>query len=183
MLVIEGPDGAGKTNLVTRLRAALDLDLVPRAVSSDANYQTPLDDWVDQDLARGWSPRIYDRHQLISHLMYGPTMRRTLFGRFKDPMWFDQAWEQFLALKPTIIICLPPLETVKANLEVDEFKVAQTDIEVFYWNYYAFVTYSRCVGAIWDYTQPDNDLSIRYRLREYENRMELYRREQEKKNG
>ena len=97
---------------------------------------------------------ICDRHQLISHTMYGPVMKRQLFGDFQNATWLANQWEKFWATRPIVIFCLPPLEVIKENLEDDPFKVAQADIDVFFWNYhlfYAMNSYRRHV-MVWDYT-------------------------------
>lgn len=138
MIVVEGPDGSGKTSLVQRLINDLKLQQIPRAASSDAEYMVPLDEWVENVQYRADERIILDRHQLISHLMYGPTMKRTLYGKFQSGFWLASALEKFWQSEPIVIICLPDLATIKANLEVDEHKVAQADIDVFYWNYHAW---------------------------------------------
>lgn len=154
MIVVEGPDGAGKSTLVSRLKEDLALEQIPRAVNSDAQYGAPLDRWVEETQARMAEGVICDRHQLISHLMYGPTMRRTLYGDFQNAQWLANQLERFWGSRPIVIVCLPPLETIKANLEVDEHKVAQADIDVFYWNYHAWWAdnFYRNFIMIWDYT-------------------------------
>lgn len=153
MIVVEGPDGSGKSTLVKRLSDALDLPVAPRAVNSNAVYTDQLDYWVERHNKLGFQPMLFDRHQLVSHLMYGPTMRRKLFGNFQDMEWLVDQLQQFWSCKPFVIICLPPIATVKANLAVDEYKVAERDIEVFYWNYHAWAAMNRdSVDRVWDYT-------------------------------
>lgn len=154
MIVVEGPDGSGKTNLVEKLRADLKLELIPRAVDSNAEYQVPLDVWVDDVQRRVTEPIIVDRHQLISHLVYGPTMRRELIGRFVNHRWLADTLEHFWASRPIVILCLPPLLEVKSNVEADEYKVALEDIEVFYWTYHAWLADNLYKPGVvhWDYT-------------------------------
>lgn len=157
MIVVEGPDGSGKTSLMARLMPDLNLSVLPRAVNSNADYTVPLDQWVEDAQDRMDERIICDRHQLISHLMYGPTMRRTLFGRFQDDHWLTERLDDFWYGRPLVIICLPPLEVVKKNLEHDPHKVAQADIEVFYWNYHAWLCANRdrVMVVKWDYTTMD----------------------------
>lgn len=162
MIVVEGPDGSGKTTLVQRLREDLALEQIPRAVNSDAEYGTRLDTWVEDVQRRHMEGIICDRHQLISHLMYGPTMRRELFGMFQNPNWLANQIENFWAARPIVILCLPQLNIVKANLEVDEHKVAQADIDIFYWNYHIWYAdnYYRNHIMIWDYTFMNYDMIL-----------------------
>lgn len=153
MIVVEGPDGSGKSTLVEKLTKDLDLKLVPRAVNSDAEYTVGLDEWVEETM-RLDDTFICDRHQLISHAMYGPTMRRVLFGAFQSRGWLIQQLEEFWARRPIVVMCLPDLSVVKANLEVDDHKVAQADIDVFYWNYHIWycANMPRNHVFLWDYT-------------------------------
>lgn len=152
MIVVEGPDGAGKSTLVERLVKDLDCTLMARAVDSNAEYQLDLCEWTEQSILRGFGRYLYDRHQMISHCIYAPTMKRIFYGKFANSAWFSEMWRKFLELKPVIIFCLPPLEVVKKNLEEDEFKVAAKDIEVFYWQYYTWAHIHTTHRYIYDYT-------------------------------
>ena len=78
MLIVEGPDGAGKTQLIQRLRLNLQLELMPRVVSSDTEMMVDLQEWVNEDLHAGLKRAIYDRHRLISEPIYGPVLRKEM---------------------------------------------------------------------------------------------------------
>ena len=155
MIVVEGPDGSGKTGLVESIVDQFGAELIPRAVNSGMDYTTDLCVWTENSINRGNGLYVYDRHQLISHLMYGPTIRRQLYGYFQDPVWLKDRLEKFWKLEPIVIVCLPPLETVIANVKTDDTsKKALPDIEVFWWNYYIWYcqNYKRPYVSRYDYT-------------------------------
>lgn len=152
MVIVEGPDGAGKSTLVQRLLTDLNCELIPRAVNSDAEITTDLCAWIDTSIERGFGRYIYDRHQLFSHCIYAPILKKTFYGKFQNPAWFSTTWRNFLELNPVIIFCLPPIEVVKANMEKDEFKVAAPYIESFYWQYYTWAHIHTPHRYVYDYT-------------------------------
>src|SRR5690606_19728356 len=137
MIIVEGPDGAGKTRLVLRL--AQDLHLTPerRVVDKDTNALTPLKQWVNDDLASWPRKALYDRHRLISEPIYAPIVRGSMNDGFEDRLWFTLSFEQFQLMRPIIIYCLPPFEEVKHNVFKDDDNVAVRDhIEAIYWLYH-----------------------------------------------
>lgn len=158
MIIVEGPDGAGKTTLIGRLEEEYGLIREPRAVSSDVRALVPIGEYVDRELDRGFGWRLYDRFALISSPFYmftGPD--RTFRGEMTDPIWLEAAWRRFLKLDPVIILCLPPLEAVKANVEADpnNERIAP-HIEEIYYSYHNFFAMQRAVFNTsimrWDYT-------------------------------
>lgn len=154
MIVVEGCDGTGKTGLCQRLAKDLKIPILPKAVSSDAQYLEPIDYWVERHNALGFQPVIMDRHQLISHLIYGPTMRRKLQNKFQDLVWLSHQLSQFWLTDPFLIMCLPSIQVVRENMEMDEYKVAQDDIEVFYWHYHSWTAMNaHHVDRIWNYPE------------------------------
>lgn len=157
MVIIEGPDGSGKTTLLHKLSADLGLLIQPRAANSDAEYTTRLDDWVIEHNSKPPGRIIYDRHQLISHLMYGPLMKRTMFGAFTNVTWLSDELDKLWSKRPIIVLCLPSLFQIKDNLDRDEHKVAEADIDVFYWNYHNWLAqyYHHAHVIHYDYTTDD----------------------------
>lgn len=136
-LVIEGPDGAGKSELVKYLSAALDLPVARRIADSKTGVRgKDLATYVDEDMSR-WAnyisrdpvinrsafsdmsvptpSRIYDRYPLISEPIYGLHVRKGPQSRFLTP-WYAGAWQKFLAFEPLVVFCLPPYETVAGNV-------------------------------------------------------------------
>lgn len=158
MLIVEGPDGAGKTTLIEALQKEYDLPVAPRVVSKDAEAMVDLRHWVDQNLDKGFQRTIFDRHRLISEPIYGPVLRKKQEDGFDDLEWLAPRMKEFYSLKPVIIYCLPDLETVRANIkDDDDNRVVQDHIDAIYAAYVAraSIDYSLSPGIVrvWNYTQ------------------------------
>src|SRR5580765_6539928 len=140
MIIVEGPDGGGKTNLVTRLCKEFDLEVEPRVVDKDTNPMNgiSLKNWVDADLKSWPRASIYDRHRLISEPIYAPIMRGRLADGFEDPIWFIRQINAFWRLHPIVIYCLPaPDEVVRNVMRVDtENDAVCRAIAPIYWMYH-----------------------------------------------
>ena len=119
MLIVEGPDGAGKTTLIAQLEADWGLTREPRAVSKDAKSLVPIDDYIETELEKGFGFRLYDRFALISSPQYMALPNRTFAGRMTDVDWLSQMHHKFKKIDPVVILCLPPLQTVLRNTQVD----------------------------------------------------------------
>jgi hypothetical protein len=120
MIVVEGPDGAGKTTFIELLQAYTHLEVAPRVVSKDAEAMVDLQRWVHDNVTKGWQELIFDRHRLISEPIYGPALRDRLEPGFSDLSWFYAMLEAFYACKPVVVYCLPPFEEVWDNVMSDE---------------------------------------------------------------
>lgn len=120
MIIVEGPDGAGKTSLIKLMSRAWDIPVAPRVVSKDAEAVTNMKRWVEDNVLPA-TPRnmIYDRHRLISGPIYGSLFRRPAAPGFSDPLWMTAMMESFYSCRPLLVFCLPPLETVRANVWKD----------------------------------------------------------------
>jgi Molybdopterin-guanine dinucleotide biosynthesis protein len=163
-LIVEGPDGSGKTTLVERIEREYGLTRRPRAVSSEAKALRPIDDYVEEELAAGPGLRFYDRFALISSPMYIP-LHATMPGRFNDRDWLLMVNELFWNHDPVIIVCLPPIEEVRKNVAGDDNnKVVWDKIDQYYLNYHAWVVSNiarrhkvtdQASIMVWDYTKPD----------------------------
>lgn len=159
MIIVEGPDGAGKTTLIEQLQARYGLEVAPRVVTKGAEAMVDLKVWVEENLAQGFQYRIFDRHRLISEFIYGPLLRQQQQPGFTDLTW---SWLQLEKLygevRPFIIYCLPPLETVAENvyLSGDENKVVLDHIEAMYTAYVHRASldliHNRGRVIVWDYT-------------------------------
>lgn len=123
MIILEGPDGGGKTTLLAHLQEKHKLRQAPRFSSSVGGPVTKLDDAVLTDLAENWDPSkgvdcmIYDRHPFISEFIYGPIIR----GKVKDNL--DRrnllGARAMFDMKALVILCVPPFETAWANVQHD----------------------------------------------------------------
>jgi hypothetical protein len=119
VLIVEGPDGAGKTTLIASLQKRYDLPLAPRVVSKDAEAMVDLKEWVEDNVRGGPQAKIYDRHRMISEPIYGPILRHDQQPGFTSTPWMMAMMALFYKVQPIIIYCLPPLETVKENIAED----------------------------------------------------------------
>lgn len=119
MIIVEGPDGSGKTSLIGKMTEAFGLPVMPKAVNSQGEEETDLCRWVEQSMVRGWQPVIYDRHALVSEPIYG-SRKGELRGDFKDRSWLELQYIALREVNPVIIVCLPSFEAVVKNVRADE---------------------------------------------------------------
>jgi hypothetical protein len=131
-VVLEGPDGAGKTTLAKYLSAITDTPLAPKVADSlKGPAGTNLARYVDGDLgqwrnyassdlvissfASATPSRIYDRYPLISEPIYGIHVRKRIQPEFMTN-WYREAYAKFQAFDPLIIWCLPPYDEVTKHV-------------------------------------------------------------------
>lgn len=162
MLIIEGPDGAGKTTLIDKIEKRLKVIREPRAVSHDAVPLTSMGQYTLRELDRGFGMRVYDRFNLISSPFYAMLDNPTFREEMLDPEWLRDAWQKFRNVSPMIIICLPPIEVVKENVWNDgTSKVTWPHIDLIWKLYHSFAASYPFVSQVWDYTQnEDDDLNL-----------------------
>lgn len=121
MIIVEGPDGAGKTTLIKQLIEATGLPVAPRVVSKDAEAMVDLKRWTEENIKGGFQPLIFDRHRLISEPIYGPVLREKPEPGFDDVEWFHAMLAGlYLDVCPIIVYCLPPWPVVWANIMKSE---------------------------------------------------------------
>jgi hypothetical protein len=121
MIVVEGVDGTGKSNLVEWLHKATNLPKHERAATSLGGPIDSLWDWAVNDV-ESWTTQplsIYDRHPLISEYIYGPIVRNKLPPEFLRPT--AAGLLNRMAKLGLVIFCMPDLETVKKNMQNEEF--------------------------------------------------------------
>lgn len=159
MIIVEGPDGAGKTTLINSIRQEYpDLELAPRVVSKDAESMVDLQQWVEENLRQGFQYKLFDRHRLISEFIYGPILRKHSAPGFTDMGWVSESLYKFYKIEPLIIYCLPPLEVIKFNLKGDDSNSVVWDhIEGMYTAYLHRASLDFVLGANvieYNYTDP-----------------------------
>lgn len=158
MLILEGPDGGGKTTLAREIHDWFDIPIAPRVVGQDTSAMTNLVDWVDTNLEEGLQWQLFDRHRLISEPIYGTIVRNEMHAKeFLDTQWLTSRMQSFYDIAPIIIYCLPPLEVVKANLRNDpDNTVVAMYAEKLYAAYAtrAAIDYALAPSTVvlWDYT-------------------------------
>jgi hypothetical protein len=116
-IIVEGPDGAGKSTLVKRLVDTGLFCQYPRASDSTKGPVTELGEWVRKaglDMIT-CAPAVFDRHPLISEPIYGPICRGAMRPMFDNVGWLHRHIAD-LTLCALVIWCLPPFEEVQSNV-------------------------------------------------------------------
>lgn len=176
MIIVEGPDGAGKTTLIEKLSGELNLSIAMKVVDHNTNATTDLVKWVDHNLDQGLTPTLYDRHRLISEPIYGPVIRGALEKGFDDFAWLHTRQIQFRELKPLVIWCLPPLDVVMHNIAGDEMNEAvAAHIQLIYWLYWNEAAKWKSMSMRWDYTV-DSFLGLKLSIQHWMERKNLVTR-------
>jgi hypothetical protein len=120
-LIIEGCDGSGKTTLIQQLMETGQYIKHARASTSLGGPVDALDKWVADDVkyldTHATTPYIYDRHPLISELIYGDLREngRGFTGAFQNLMWVA-GHQAKMAQQSILVICSPPYSIVDQAL-------------------------------------------------------------------
>jgi energy-coupling factor transporter ATP-binding protein EcfA2 len=161
MLIVEGPDGSGKTTLVKALSYELGWEVADRVVGTDTEPLFDLRVWTENNLRLGFQTVIFDRYRLLSEPIYGPIMR----ANSRESIWYEMGWMQdrlteLYQVEPVVIYCLPPLDQVVKNLENDPHNAATRPYaDSIYRGYVAQAASARAgdlfTAFVYDYTQTD----------------------------
>lgn len=116
MIVVEGPDGGGKSTLVRILSSHLKVPIANKVVGSDTKPLTDLVKWTEDNVSRGFQAMIFDRHRLISEPIYSPFRSYEPTAQFLDLGWVSDMTWNFYEAKPIIIYALPGIESVRTNV-------------------------------------------------------------------
>jgi hypothetical protein len=168
VILIEGPDGSGKSNLVQRLSRDLPVPIHERASTSIDGPRPDLFDWVrtDLDLLYRSECTIYDRHPFISEFIYGPITRKCISKDFYSPVasvLFRKFVRNFL-----VIFCDPGLDEVASNIRRtsdNQLAGVEQNIPELYYGYCAYRTMWPGQSLVWDYRYPANFDAIVTRCR------------------
>ena len=157
MIILEGPDGAGKTRLALRLADELRVPIEPKVVQADMSTEVDLASWCE-DQMRGWPRKvIYDRFPLISEFKYGPIFKHDIRPAFKNFELLYQLHAQLQLSDAIIIYCLPPISEVLQNVldeATDNEAVIGTALAGVYWAYFNEAA-QQSPRLVWDYTKPE----------------------------
>lgn len=152
MIILEGPDGAGKTQLARRLSTDLNIEIEPRVVQSDMTSDIPLAEWAYAQMQEWPRKIIYDRFTTISEFIYGPLYRGDVRPGFDLKSTFTMLTRMFEEANPVVVYCMPPLNNVITNVTDDALNIeAAPKIKGLYWLYFdRMVRDPNCL--VWDYT-------------------------------
>jgi len=117
-VVVEGPDGAGKTTLIQRILDAMPIKLHDRFSTSVGGPMDSLAQRVSDDISTLFNPDppyLYDRHPIISEPIYGPVIRGKVPESFRSFSW-TLARRGEVAHNCLVVLCLPSLGLVRDNV-------------------------------------------------------------------
>lgn len=160
MIIVEGPDGAGKSTLRERIQEDFNIELGPRASHSTNGPVPNLTKWVDHDLMEwGSSPlKIYDRYPLISEPIYGTIVRGEVDDKFTSS-WLRNRINLMRSMS-LVIWCLPPLDVVRNNVHdpLDpQMNGVQANIDAIWMLYSMHASMWTGPGMTYDYNHPNQE--------------------------
>lgn len=170
-IIVEGPDGAGKTTLIQELQHHLPgMELHPRFCTSIGGPIADLAEEVFKDVKVHPTHFIYDRHPIISDYVYNAAIP----GRQFSPAFLGDAMGRVrnrVAHHSLTIWCLPPLGVVKANLG-EEMPGVHENIERIYELYQMHRLMWPGRSVIYDYTNSAMSWEgLRYALSDSRNKL------------
>jgi hypothetical protein len=121
-IIVEGPDGAGKTRLVKQIVSAYDMQIAKRASTSEGGPIVNVDQWVEDVETnilmsrRNKTPFIFDRHAIISEPIYSLVLQRQTAEMFRIPWWVT-ARRQALYNHTLVVFCLPEYAVLDRNVK------------------------------------------------------------------
>lgn len=157
MIIVEGPDGAGKTTFIEKVSRELDLPIAPKFVKSSGEGSGTNDLFGEayKDVVTMWDrpPMIYDRHPLISEYVYGPIIRGAMPPDFLTPQ--AHATMRLMAQQVFVIWALPPMQTCYDNVmdeTSDQMNGVQKNIDAIWAMYHTMRMLWQGSSSMYDYT-------------------------------
>lgn len=120
MLILEGPDGGGKTTLLDKIVASglcNHYGGASEVIHSPGPLRVGLYDWAIGKLASAHDYTIFDRFPYFSESVYGPALRKM---SLMTPTQFISLGEWLRKKEPLVIYCRPPLEVILESSRVEE---------------------------------------------------------------
>jgi len=148
-VIIEGPDGAGKTTFAKSI------------VGKAYRHEGPPPKYLDligyyRRLVDSSKNTIFDRHAL-SELVYGPLLR----GSSRISLEEIEVYYRFEMENTRLVICLPPPDICHANwaAKAERNQELITDASIWWKTYAAYAFYAHRLNfGVYDYTQGDKSL-------------------------
>lgn len=145
MIIVEGPDGSGKTTLAKHLAAELarEYKRAPTLSSTHGPDEAAME-WFEEEV--GHKPRhynaVYDRGFFVSELIYNlATPGRPLMA---DEARMFRGISQLVDADPIIIFCLPQWEISKRVIESDGRdrleETSEDQLRKIHWAYTTYYT-------------------------------------------
>lgn len=161
MIIVEGPDGAGKSHLVQKLSAELHLPVHERASHGVEGPIANHYDWAHRDVVTMADQElaIYDRHPLISEYIYGPICRGILPPAFATSN--AHVLVRMMAPRVLVVLCRPPNERLKSSVSVQRDMPGVTEnVERIAAAYDAMRIFWPGRVVTYDYTAGPDDLNL-----------------------
>lgn len=162
MIIVEGPDGAGKSTLVKKIVDRYNIPVHPRFVDSDGpKDHTAVYEAVVEDMkALHTIPIcIYDRHPLISEYVYGPIVRRELHHEWQTPV--SRLMRSMLAENCLVVWCLPDVQRVRENVDCNrDMPGVESHIDQIYASYLTIKSFWPGKAVRHNYQDPYNNFVL-----------------------
>lgn len=124
-IIVEGPDGSGKTTLVQDILDAFgSVTKHERACTSLGGPIDELDVWTMRTTARIIKHEeshtyLFDRIPFVSDSVYKTALERPLSRGFDSTEWWERYASPWFS-RSLLVVCLPPYENVETNVRASE---------------------------------------------------------------
>lgn len=170
MIIVEGPDGAGKTTLIKELCNEYGMQVGKRGTDNrDLLYTVTVPDTFRAIRCEleGWGPgtralpTIWDR-LYFSDLVYAPIQDRDVAFSHEERRFIEDAVRN---LGIPVILCYPPWEVVEANERgTHQMEGVHDNLERIYTSYNFMIRVPHCR---YDYTNPEDRPKVREYINDY----------------
>ena len=158
-VIVEGPDGGGKSTLISSLMASEGLALAPKFSRSVEGPNQGHVIAAIKDMDDPLKGYVYDRHPAISEPIYGTIVRKkddyVPLAHYVDS-WLDRVY---------VVICLPPFKVAVENLNVEAQMPGVAENFPLIYGFYEYllgINPSRFIH--YDYTVTDSYNELRSKL-------------------